>query len=53
VVTGPAQQLADQVLVTARVTEGGQLSATTVVIQYTTVRTSHFREASIRPPHGS
>ncbi len=37
----------------ARATEGGQLSAPTVVIQYTAVRTSHFREAGIRPPYGS
>jgi hypothetical protein len=35
----------------ARATEGGQLSAPTVVIQYTTIRTSHFREAGIRPPY--
>jgi hypothetical protein len=35
----------------ARATEGGQLSAPTVVIQYTRVRTSHFREAGIRPPY--
>jgi hypothetical protein len=35
----------------ARSTEGGQLSAPTVVIQYTTIRTSHFREAGIRPPY--
>jgi len=37
----------------ARATEGGQLSAPTVVIQYTAVRTSHFGEAGIRPPCGS
>jgi hypothetical protein len=35
----------------ARATEGGQLGAPTVVIQYTRVRTSHFREAGIRPPY--
>ena len=35
----------------ARATEGGQLSAPTVVIQYTVVRTSRFREAGIRPPY--
>ena len=31
--------------------EGGQLGAPTVVIQYTTVRTSRFREAGVRPPY--
>jgi hypothetical protein len=31
--------------------EGGQLSASTVVIQYTKVRTSRFLEAGIRPPY--
>ncbi len=35
----------------ALATEGGQLSAPTVVIQYTTVRTSRFLEAGIRPPY--
>jgi Protein of unknown function (DUF3048) N-terminal domain/Protein of unknown function (DUF3048) C-terminal domain len=35
----------------ARAAEGGQLSAPTVVIQYTTVGTSRFREAGIRPPY--
>ena len=35
----------------ARAAEGGQLSAPTVVIQYTTVRTSRFLEAGIRPPY--
>jgi hypothetical protein len=35
----------------ARATEGGQLSAPTVVIQYTTVRTSRFLEAGVRPPY--
>ena len=35
----------------ARATEGGQLSAPTVIIQYTRVRTSHFLEAGIRPPY--
>jgi hypothetical protein len=35
----------------ARATEGGQLSAPTVVIQYTTIRTSRFREAGVRPPY--
>jgi len=32
-------------------TEGPQLSAATVVIQYTTVRTSRFRERGSRPPY--
>ena len=31
--------------------EGGQLSAPTVVIQYTKVRTSRFLEAGARPPY--
>jgi hypothetical protein len=31
--------------------EGGQLGAATVVIQYTTVRTSRFREEGARPPY--
>lgn len=35
----------------ARAAEGGQLSAPTVVIQYTTVRTSRFLEAGSRPPY--
>jgi Protein of unknown function (DUF3048) N-terminal domain/Protein of unknown function (DUF3048) C-terminal domain len=35
----------------ARATEGGQLSAPTVVIQYTKVRTSRFLEAGARPPY--
>ena len=35
----------------ARATEGGQLSAPTVVIQYTKVRTSRFLEAGVRPPY--
>jgi hypothetical protein len=35
----------------ARAAEGGQLSAPTVVIQYTKVRTSRFLEAGIRPPY--
>lgn len=35
----------------ARATEGGQLSAPTVVIQYTKVRTSRFLEAGSRPPY--
>ena len=35
----------------ARAAEGGQLGAPTVVIQYTTVRTSRFLEAGIRPPY--
>ena len=35
----------------ARAAEGGQLSAPTVVIQYTTIRTSRFLEAGIRPPY--
>jgi hypothetical protein len=32
-------------------TEDGQLSAATVVIQHTTVRTSRFLERSVRPPY--
>jgi hypothetical protein len=32
-------------------TEDGQLSAATVVIQHTTVRTSRFLERSLRPPY--
>ena len=35
----------------ARAAEGGQLSAATVVIQYTKVRTSRFLEAGSRPPY--
>ncbi|HLJ99797.1 MAG TPA: DUF3048 domain-containing protein, partial [Streptosporangiaceae bacterium] len=35
----------------AEAKEGGQLSASTVVIQYTTVRTSRFLEAGSRPPY--
>ena len=35
----------------AHATEGGQLSAPTVVIQYTKVRTSRFLEAGTRPPY--
>ena len=35
----------------ARAAEGGQLSAPTVVIQYTKVRTSRFLEAGVRPPY--
>jgi hypothetical protein len=35
----------------ARATEGGQLSAPTVVIQYTKVRTSRFLEAGAWPPY--
>jgi hypothetical protein len=35
----------------ARAAEGGPLSATTVVIQYTKVRTSRFLEAGARPPY--
>ena len=35
----------------ARSTEDGQLSAATVVIQYTTVRTSRFLEYGQRPPY--
>jgi Protein of unknown function (DUF3048) N-terminal domain/Protein of unknown function (DUF3048) C-terminal domain len=35
----------------ARAAEGGPLSAATVVIQYTTVRTSRFLEAGTRPPN--
>ena len=35
----------------APATEGGQLSAPTVVIQYTKVRTSRFLEAGSRPPY--
>ena len=34
----------------ARSTEDGQLRAATVVIQYTTVRTSRFLEYGQRPP---
>jgi hypothetical protein len=37
--------------VPARAAEGGPLSAPTVVIQYTTVRTSRFLEAGARPPY--
>jgi hypothetical protein len=35
----------------AAAAEGGQLGAATVVIQYTTVRTSRFREQGARPPY--
>jgi Protein of unknown function (DUF3048) N-terminal domain/Protein of unknown function (DUF3048) C-terminal domain len=35
----------------AAAAEGGQLGAPTVVIQYTTVRTSRFLEAGARPPY--
>ncbi|MFI5080034.1 MAG: DUF3048 domain-containing protein [Streptosporangiales bacterium] len=35
----------------AGATEGGQLGAPTVVIQYTKVRTSRFLEAGARPPY--
>ncbi len=35
----------------AGATEGGQLGAPTVVIQYTRVRTSRFLEAGARPPY--
>lgn len=35
----------------AAAAEGGQLGPATVVIQYTTVRTSRFREAGARPPY--
>ena len=35
----------------ARAAEDGQLSAPTVVIQYTKVRTSRFREQGVRPPY--
>ena len=35
----------------AGATEGAQLSAPTVVIQYTKVRTSRFLEAGVRPPY--
>ena len=35
----------------ARAAEGGPLSAATVVIQYTRVRTSRFLEAGTRPPY--
>jgi hypothetical protein len=34
----------------ARATEGGQLGGATVVVQYTTVRTSRFLEYGSRPP---
>ena len=36
---------------TAQAAEGGELSAPTVVIQYTKVRTSRFLEAGARPPY--
>jgi hypothetical protein len=36
---------------TAQAAEGGELSAPTVVIQYTKVRTSRFVEAGARPPY--
>lgn len=32
-------------------TDGGRLSAATVIIQYTTVGTSRFAEAGARPPY--
>ena len=35
----------------ARAAEGGPLSAATVIIQYTRVRTSRFLEAGTRPPY--
>ena len=35
----------------AMAAEGGQLSAPTVVIQYTVVRTSRFLEEGVRPPY--
>jgi hypothetical protein len=35
----------------ARTTDGGQLGAATVVIQYTRVRTSRFLEYGLRPPY--
>ena len=35
----------------AAAAEGGQLGAPTVIIQYTTVRTSRFREQGVRPPY--
>jgi Protein of unknown function (DUF3048) N-terminal domain/Protein of unknown function (DUF3048) C-terminal domain len=35
----------------ATATEGGQLGAPTIVIQYTTVRTSRFTEYGSRPPY--
>jgi hypothetical protein len=35
----------------AATTDGGRLSAATVVIQYTTVRTSVFKEYGFRPPY--
>lgn len=35
----------------ARTTEGGQLGAATVVIQYTTIRTSRYLEQGVRPPY--
>ena len=35
----------------AGTTEDGQLSAATVVIQYTTVRTSRFLEEGVPPPY--
>jgi hypothetical protein len=35
----------------AGATEGGQLSAATVVIQYTTIRTSRFLEEGVPPPY--
>ena len=37
--------------VPAQATEGGRLSAATVVVQYTNVRTSPFLEAGARPPY--
>jgi hypothetical protein len=36
---------------TAQAAEGGELSAPTVVIQYTKIRTSRFLEAGARPPY--
>ncbi len=35
----------------ARAAEGGQLGASTVLIQYTKVRTSRFLEQGVRPPY--
>jgi hypothetical protein len=35
----------------ARTTDNGQLRPATVVIQYTTVRTSSYREEGVRPPY--
>ncbi len=35
----------------AEAAEGGQLGGRTVVVQYTKVRTSVFRELGVRPPY--